>query len=545
MIRVDELPPLDLAATLRPTGSSAVRWGGDEPDPANIPQDIVLTTGIPGGHKTCTCKLARRDDRDWPDLDAFTRILVYGAGRRPAWTGRLTDRPSVSGDTIAISPGAVGMATHLKDNTAFTRVYIDRDLSHWIVNGPIERQAFQYSGGNSLNHIQLSMESGAITFDVSNQALTVADRVEAWYAQPVPWPITRVAATVARTGTFTSLDGANVWASNDIDGDPAESYSITVGTDQFVDLGSGSRSYVYLPFFAAGGVTPPANTSERWTGVAVYGDPILPLQVDDPAPYGNLASDIVKDIILNGAPLLTTTTASVDPTAFTVPHYTVWDPTTPEDAINQLNKFEGADWFVYDDDVFHYRTPMTYGNEWHVNLKQVSFEDEGPKGDEIFNGVVVSYTDVTGQQRLVGPPNSGTLVTSVTLLDSDPRNLANLAGIPRRWARIEIGTSTATGAIRVGEIFLQIMREQHKRRGTVSIRGYARDSFGVVHPAWAVRAGDTVVIDDAADRTPHRIVDTSYSHNNLVNIAGIDALPSKLEKIIERMGVVLVPLGFG
>src|SRR3990167_8032155 len=93
-LSISERPPTRLAATITTSQGRKIRWGADEDQAENVPQDITFSTAIPGGHDTCTCSLARSDKVDYADLGLLDDIEIYGPGVRTAWKGRREGLPS-------------------------------------------------------------------------------------------------------------------------------------------------------------------------------------------------------------------------------------------------------------------------------------------------------------------------------------------------------------------------------------------------------------------------------------------------------------------
>jgi hypothetical protein len=124
--------PNRLAISVTHSDGRVTRWGPDEPDPTDIPDDLTFGTQIPGGDKDLSCSLLRRIDLDYPDQGLFDRVRVYGPGNRTVWgPGRMAQFPRSHGDGFQIVPGAVGRSAELTDDPSFREIYVDRDLSHW------------------------------------------------------------------------------------------------------------------------------------------------------------------------------------------------------------------------------------------------------------------------------------------------------------------------------------------------------------------------------------------------------------------------------
>jgi hypothetical protein len=75
------------------------------------------------------------------------------------------------------------------------------------------------------------------------------------------------------------------------------------------------------------------------------------------------------------------------------------------------------------------------------------------------------------------------------------------------------------------------------------VTGLAKDSNGVIWPAWYIRAGDKIVFEDTNDTSERLVIDTNYDHDSLSLTANLDAPPNRIDALIEQLGVVLTPLG--
>jgi hypothetical protein len=127
------------------------------------------------------------------------------------------------------------------------------------------------------------------------------------------------------------------------------------------------------------------------------------------------------------------------------------------------------------------------------------------------------------------------------LKDYDPENPANKLGIVRRDL-LQMGTSTAAGATEVGRRFLEQTRLLD-RSGRATLTGWVEDDRGVLHPYSRVRAGDSIVFVDASDKSERRIVKVDHTRSSRSCTVDLDAPPEGLQSLLERLGVVLVPLG--
>jgi hypothetical protein len=130
---------------------------------------------------------------------------------------------------------------------------------------------------------------------------------------------------------------------------------------------------------------------------------------------------------------------------------------------------------------------------------------------------------------------------SADLEDADPANPATALGI-RRWDLLRMGTSTAEGATEVGRRFLEASKRL-SYAGQATITGYVFDDHGIVHPYYDIRAGDSIRFVDAHDPSPRRVVRADKDEGAKTCTVDLDAPPDGLAALLERLDVVLVPLG--
>jgi hypothetical protein len=149
--------------------------------------------------------------------------------------------------------------------------------------------------------------------------------------------------------------------------------------------------------------------------------------------------------------------------------------------------------------------------------------------------VVVSFTDVSGVTRTVGPPGGAVETEDSTLTDSDPENPLNKLGI-KKWAHLSMGTSTIEGATAVGRIFLQ-EQKQLDSAGEAQFVGHVMDDKGVYWPAWMVRAGDQIAFVDSRDSRYRRVIKTSYDDSTRTCSVNLDQPVEALPELLERLAV--------
>jgi hypothetical protein len=218
------------------------------------------------------------------------------------------------------------------------------------------------------------------------------------------------------------------------------------------------------------------------------------------------------------------------------------DPTTAGTIVKDVTKYNLEDWAVWEGPTFWMAPRNTLGRSWQARVGPSGLSETGPQVDRIYNNVVVTYTDVTGATRTIGPSGSGANTIDNSLADSDPSNPATIAGLTRTFQLPNIGVSTAAAATQIGQAFLA-EQKAISTAGQASIVGVVQDSSGVTWPAWMIRAGDNITFVDAHDPVPRRIVKTSYSDDTKTNQLDLDSPPEGLQALLARFAVTDAALG--
>jgi hypothetical protein len=544
-----------LALSVTGVDGRTVRWGGDDPGAEMIPADLEFGTAMPGGHKDLSCSLLRRlggDER------LFDRVRVYGPGNRTAWDGRLVQFPR---EDLQLNPGAVGWSSHLRDDPSFREIYVDQDKGHW---GPL-------SAG-----YQIALSP---TFNASYSARMLADEST---GQPALQATFNGAWTTYFPMSGASYSGGNIplgsiyyaWKRAGLTGTAAPwTWSVHMGTtdtlavlDSTANLaaagpGTGTltatasnRLFAVALFYYNAGATGSTGTewSLNWTCLGVYGTHGLTKQGTASATeaQGFYGHDLVYNIVSRTAPLLTTAqgVGGVERnTSFVVPQAAFLEPTTGEQALMSVNGYFLWEWGVYDDKRFFWRASDPDRLVWRARADRGAHVSlEGETAEAQFNGVLVNYTDPSGQKRIAGPPaaywQGGVArcnVTNAVLVDTTSTNSVNRAGIPRRWGVLDLGpVTTDTGAVQIGYVWLA-EHSLPQRRGTITVQGAVEHPTEGMVPPWRIRAGDGIVVTDLADDQPRRIIETRYSRGSDTLTATVGNPDYKLDAILERIGVQL------
>lgn len=557
---VRERPPLRLSISVAPPAGGNFRWGNDDPHSANVPDALTFASAIPGGFSTMSCTLNRDPRRSYPDLEELSNVTIYGlGGAKVAWQGRLEQLPDTGGSQSQVNPQCNGYQSALDDNSSAAMIYIDQDLTKW--QGPsLDRQILLASSVSPVwqvgsSQVQVDSANNLPRLDqqiTDNWVSPNAPRVESWYDSGLAQPI----ASVYYDASFRSTLGGNTNFSATLSFTPDDAgLTINGATGNLYTVGGTEQTGTAIPttpsrfvFLTFAYAATPAGASgaqyDTYWKLAVYGNHGLPLQ--GAAPGGFLASDIVQHALSTWVPevgFTTGTNGSIQVSKFVIPQLTFTTPTTASNIIKQAAQFELLDWAVWEGPLFWLSPRGKLGSmrAWTSRVGEAQLQQTGPNVSRIYNNVLVQFTGVDGISYTAGPPGTNANYTSITLNDPDPLNPANEAGI-NRTALLTMGTSTAAAAIQVGGIFLQEQKDVD-RSGQASLIGTVQDTNGVLWPSWAVRAGDTIAFLDSNDPSPRRVVSTSYEDSTATNAVQLDAPPDGLQALLERMSVVISPLG--
>ena len=99
--------------------------------------------------------------------------------------------------------------------------------------------------------------------------------------------------------------------------------------------------------------------------------------------------------------------STIEATNFIIPQLVFTDATTAAAIITQATSYGLEDWWVDEGPTFHLASRDNHGRDWQARVGPSGLQETGPTVDQIYNGAVVTYTDVSGIARTVGPPGSG------------------------------------------------------------------------------------------------------------------------------------------
>lgn len=542
-----EYPPDKLAVQIDAPGGGRSRWAADEHLVENVIADLRLVDEMPGGDKEMSGFLARDPRSSWPDLAPYSEVTVYGAGGEVVWQGRLDKAPESDGERIAISPAAVGWQAALDDDKAIIGPgFISRDLSQWG-EPSVQRRRDLLAGSVKLdvsasNGWQGSGETAAgVSFDFNSITSEAGkhDRGEVYFGDgsvdlgALLYHFVRLAGG-AGTEWFTRGDLVEKDYGDDLlNSGPNHQANTNSSAYERVDASGPGRRYARLTSqrteAGAGGAE--LGDLHSWQHPIVLGDHGLPLQGTYPE-----VGFTVSQMLAYAIPRYTDLEASpsdLEDSGYVIQQAWFSDPGPMSQVVAELTKYELLDWFCFGKR-FQLRFPGTYGRKWQAYAGPSGLQEQGLDGSRLWREIVVTYQDVNGSTRTVGPPGSGATVEDPALEITDPDHPAVRAGMTRK-DRLDLrGISTPARAIEAGKIWL---REANllSRSGSATLSDYAMDDRGVFRPVSRLRAGDEVRFPDAADTSYRKVVRRSYEDVAKTVSVDLDAPPDGLQALLERM----------
>jgi hypothetical protein len=537
-------PPDRLAIRIDAPNGFSARWAEDESFPHNVISNIEFEDEMPGGDKSLAGVLARNPQLRWRDDEAFADVKCYQPGVSPVFEGFLDKEPNVSGDQMSINPAMLGNQSVLEDDQGEGIGIINSDLGAWsgasparrllmaLANTPIQQDAQAYYGQNYTS-LRLEIQNGW-------EAPTRPDS-EGWFDAGSGIKVARVLGGW-RNGWndagFELLVGYSADESNMTEDSP-DLYGAVEGS---IDRSAANpRRYVRIKWIY--NATPSGSEGGQFpvdlTNLRVIADHGLALQGTFPN-VGFKMKQILEYIIPKYASPLEVRPEDIDDDGYILQH--AWYERGPvADIVHDVLKYSLYDWFVRGKR-FKVKKPGSYGRFWKAYVRESQLNEVGIDSQSLWDEIVVRFQDVSGKTLYVGPPGSGCDVEDVRLKLTDSDHPAVRAGRKRRSVLDMKGISNPAQAIEVGIRFLE-ESVLLNHAGSATLSGYVMDNHGVFWPAACVKSGDYISFVDAADPSYRKIVNRKYAHNSRGSEVDLDAPPSGMEALLERLQAALIPLG--
>lgn len=543
-----ELPSPQVGVRLTAPGGYSNRLAEDEPFPYNVISDIEIMTEMPGGYKELNFTLGRDPQKTWLDLVPYTDVKAYMPGVGLIFEGSLDKGPGDSGEQKSLSPSFLGYQSILEDNQAVQIGIIDTDLSRFGEMSTGRRLGLRNIGWNMQVQVVVgfqdtSAEAAGILFDYTGVETPGGHVVgnEAWYYGD--------GADVG--AAMYDFKGDNTGTSSDFVGiskddmttkyDSGPNHNTVSALQQLVKATESGRKYVFIQMGYTGAFVGQMTNLFAWLNFKILGTHGM-TPVGNWPNIGFTVKQMLEYLIPKIANPLVVDPNYIDDDNYVITQAWYGEPTSATEVIKDILKYGLYDWFVYHGKRFELRRPGSYGKYWKAYTAPSSLNEVGIDSQRLWRSIIVSYQDVDGSTRTVGPIGSGCNIESSQLEINDPSHPAVQAGRTRRDILDLQGIAVETTAVAVGQRFLE-EANLINRSGSATLQGYVMDQYGVMWPVAAVKSGDWISFVDSADVGYRKIIGTTYRHNEVSNEIDLDAPESGLEALLERLQAGLLSLG--
>lgn len=545
-----EYPPDKVAIRIKSPNGYSNRWAEDESKAENVLSDIELEDEMPGGDKSMGGILARDPQLKWQEMEAYADIYAYQPGVKKCWEGSLDKAPAVSGDQMSLAPAALGYQAELEDDRASAIGFISTDLSK-LEDSSMQRHInllegqFSPSAAGVLSGFQDSGTTAAgILFDFRQVLNKVGGpkpgAEQIWNPE---------GALIGKVMYDFIGDATSPWLSNiGIDRDDLDLSHLargepngTTALQQTISTSIGGKYLFIMDYYNAAITTEFQMTNRHWfVNIHVFGT--HGLSVSGSWPNIGLKMKQMIEYLINELTTLEARPEDVDDDEFLINNAWYGSRGPTSEIVQDLTKYSYYDWFVRRGKRFHVKKPGTYGNFWKSYVRESELDELGLDSQALWDEIVVSYQDANGRTIYAGPPGSGCDIESELLTVTDPDSPGRRAGRKRRDLIQLKGVGTPATAIEVGKRFLEEANLLN-HAGSATLTGYVLDHNGVMWPAACVKSGDWISFVDASDRSYRKIVNRKYVHNNRGSEIQIDAPPSGMEQLLERLQAEMISLG--
>ena len=492
---------------------------------------LSIETNWPGGYGAASCRVARNPALYWPVELAYEMIIRDGD--RIVYQGEIVPRVEVSPDTQQIAIEAQGYYNLLARR---------RLRKRWVDNSPVDRMrwpAARYTTA-SQQEVDANKEGDRILIRGGYGAVNKTAGDDYWerYTAPTGNYIRRVESKyVVRTGEGMKIYWYDV--TNSVEGTAVSGTYVVQGTGT---LNKTLADADCLELDARWELLATDTYDENDRG-ALH-DICIKFHYDsghaDYASPGYTTGEVVEDVLLIAGDGISTDFEDIDDPGITLTGFTTQgdDFETAARVIERLTAYgdsAGDTWGfgVWDQNNASDGKPKAFLEERSISDYEyamrladlVDFSDE-PTLDELWNNIIVKYTDSYGQtQWLTGDDNANlTDATSVAAYGE------------RHSPPIDIGKGDATLAASIGARYLAYHKDPLYKT-SFSIQGEVRTKEGVWQPVGWMRAGQRIKILDYQGGTTYFIRHTQYNADAQVIRIQPDLPPDDIAIFMAQRGL--------
>lgn len=496
-------PPAEINAEVTLPSGDRIRWDAAAPDIKKRPLDISFDTESGRGFSTASVRLDRPTEREYPELGLLNELTLTSATGQTVYQGRAQGIP-VSDD---FSFDCDGWASH-GEQRAITDLIIDRELGAW---GGISSQllnSWQRTSGFIVERdYTVTTDKGEIVFNGnSGGSIPSGSRVATAYRAPAGCFI----SAMNYKGSQANTTNATALRVGETSGDMT-SLAVTDLTldeaNRTVAMTSSATNILVLVQQASATHTPSTQLNRR-IAVGVHGRTGIAYGTRTDGLSGFTASDAIKYLASRWCPKWKLD--GVQNTDYLIPHAVWREPTSPLDAIRQLNGYHLWKLGVWEDRRLVFEPYDLSVADWQVanGVDGVRVEYQGDTTENLYNGVSVSFTDFQGVQQRVTPADTDELRDRSEFIAANQWN-------DEAWLSIDVSwPTTRDGAVQIGAIALA-NANQARRPSTITVPMHIRDMNGHWWPSSYVRADQTILVTNQGTPVPRTITRTSWSNHQL------------------------------
>ena len=506
-----------------------IRWDSASADPKKRPLSPSFDTETGRGFSSGSVALQRPAERDYPELRLLNELTLRSQSGAIVYQGRARGIPA--GDSISFD--CDGWISH-GESRQFTDLIIDRDASSWGPGNNLEkaRLANYYGGGPILD---ASTESSSIRFEINTRMANNSNRTLVLAQYRSPGPIGRIRLGHQAIGGSPWIlyvaAGRNITGDSDV-----ASTSTSVNSAGELNLyPTAAAKFARIEWLYNATFVGDGNWSQTVTPT-VYGTTGITTKTRSDGLDGFTASDGIKYLASRYCPKWSLD--GVVDSGYLIPHAVWREPTTPTDAIRQLNSYHLWKLGVWEDRTLTFAPYDLTTADWQVRsgVDGVRVEYQGDTTENVYNGVAVSYSGFDGETYRVTPEDSE------LLRDSSEWISANEWG-DEVWLNLDVSwPCSRDDAVAIGQIALA-NANQARRPSTITVPARLRDSHGILWPSSYVRADQTIVVSNQTPSIPRLITRTSWSDHSLTittdnAIDTMEAFTQRLSGALSASGIV-------
>lgn len=452
-----------------------------------------------------------------PKIDLVHDVSLYD-GQDEIWLGRIREIPSVTQDGQAAIVVAEGYINHLADDS-LQPMYVDARLARWD-----DREAYGIGSDTNRSKFMADKHNRLLVGLKKDHTYNLNDRKGLMYGVP--------SGTITRFTAKYGVDYDSTKCCAELQAYGPNGYTLLWKREV---SGAGSGDIDISASTPTGGYVfssmPPNTTHLMWrilfraTLANTGADNASHAKLTEPKVYYKSLSDystttVLKDFLASHAPGISTDYSRISPGTYTLPDFCDERYVKPKALLEELNKYEGYDYGVWDRDAaglprltmgphelgkVHYITSL---NQSRPNLSGDSIECQ-------YNRVNVEYEDVRTGGKL-------TSTKSMTHQALDAWGIKRSPDSP-----IGLRATTSDAADIAGAVFLRD-RARPQGKGALTIRGHVRDHLGRRIAAHRILPGTNILVHDLRP-SPEAL--TSIRSTNVLNgincfrIVQVDAKP--------------------